>query len=191
MGKYDNYSNSKNIAKAQRKYDRLCRKRYPDPYKLALAKEALDKQKLFESCQIFKTFHGYAPNENVMFSDDNKVMWFFDHIIRYEDIKSYCIAVKLVTKSHTVTSSPGVVTGAILGHAIAGDIGAVVGALSADSQSTTTYYQEGNGFIFQIFTKDGLRYYCELPSIHDFTNEIHPLWVELGGKIQRIIDGKN
>lgn len=190
MGKYDNFSNIKNIKKIQRKLDRLTRKRKPDLYKIELVREELNTAKLFESCQIFKAWHNYAPNKYVMFSDDNRVMWFISSAIRYEDIKSYSIVEKVVSGSHTVTRSNGAVSRAIVGHMIAGDIGAVVGAMSADSSSETTYYSKVDGFLFQVFTKDGLRHYCELPSIGAFSNKIHPKWVELGTKIQRIIDGR-
>jgi hypothetical protein len=78
-----------------------------------------------------------------------------------------------------------------VGHAIAGDIGAIVGAMSAGSSSETTYYKKKDGFLFQVFTKDGLQHYCELPSVWAYSNKIHPKWLEVGAKIQRIIDGKN
>lgn len=191
MGKYDNYSNIKNIKKAQRKLNRLTRCWFQNPSKIERAKEELATAKLFESCQIFKAFHSHTPNEHVMFSDDNKVMWFINHLIRYEDIKSYSIVERVVSKSHTVTKRDGVISRAIVGHAIAGDLGAMVGAMSAESSSETTYYQKRDGFIFQIFTKDGGQYYCELPNFGVFSNKIHPKWVEVGTKIQRIIDSTN
>lgn len=37
MGQYDNYSNEKNIAKAQKRLDKLTAKRDPDPYEVELA----------------------------------------------------------------------------------------------------------------------------------------------------------
>lgn len=190
MGKYDNYSNAKNIKAAQKKLDRLSRKRKPDLYKIELAKEALETAKLFESCQIFKGFHGDAPNELVMFSDDNRVMMFIDRLIRYEDIKSYRIVEKVVSGSDTVTKSKGAVSRAIVGHMIAGDIGAVVGAMSADSHSETRHYQYCKDFFFQVFTKDGTGWSFEVCSIGIISNKIHPKWLELGTKIQRIIDGR-
>lgn len=191
MGKYDNYSNIKNIKKAQKKLDRLTRKRKPDLYKIELAEEELKTAKLFESCQIFKSFSEFAPNERVMFSDDNRVMMFIDRLIRYEDIKSYLIVEKIISGADTVTKSSGAISRAIVGHAIAGDIGAVVGAMSADSHSETTYYQYGKGFFFQIFTKDDMRYSYEVENNGIIFNKIHPKWLELGTKIQRIIDGRN
>jgi hypothetical protein len=190
MGKYDNYSNIKNIKIAQKKLDRLTRKRKPNPYKIELAQKELDDAKLFESCQIFNGRRYQAPKERVMFSDDNRVMWFVDRVIRYEDIKSYDIIEKIVSGYDTVTKSKGAVSRAIAGHAIAGDIGAVVGAMSADSHSETKYYQYGDGFFFRVFTKDGLVYSCETESIRIIGNKIHPKWLELGVKIQRIIDGR-
>lgn len=191
MGKYDNYSNIKNIKAIQKKLDRLTRKRKPDLYKIELVQEELENAKLFESCQIFKSFSNFAPNERVMFSDDNRVIMFVGRLIPYDDIKSYQIVEKIVSGSNTVTKSKGAVSRAIVGHAIAGDIGAVVGAMSADSHSETRHYQYGKGFFFQIFTKDDMRYSYEVEDNGIIFNRIHPKWVELGTKIQRIIDGKN
>ena len=191
MGKYDNYSNIKNIKQAQKKLDRLLRKRRTSQYKVELALEKFNTAKLFESCQIFKASSINAPNELVMFSDDNRVMWFVSRVIRYEDIKSYKIVEKVVSGSHTVTKSDGAVSRAIVGHAIAGDLGAVIGAMSADTHSETRHYQYKDGFIFQIFTKDGYIHSINVRNNGFFLNRIHPKWLELGVKIQRIIDGKD
>lgn len=190
MGKYDNYDNAKRIKKAQRKLNRRTRCLFKSQSRIAKAQAELDTAKLFSSCQIFKSWHGYAPNKNVMFSDDNRVMWFISSVIPYDDIVACRIGENLITKSHTVTKPQGVISRAIVGHAIAGDVGAVVGAMTARSTSETTYYQQGNGFKFQIFTKDGYRHYCDLPSVRDFSNKIHPKWLEVGDKIQSILDGK-
>lgn len=191
MGKYDNYSNKKNIRKAQKKLNRLTRKWSPDQYQIELAQAELDKELMFESCQIFKSSHTYAPNDRIMFSDDNRVMRFFSHVIRYDDIQSYSIVENIVSKSHTVTNKNGVISRAVAGHVIAGSVGAVVGAMSAGSRSETTYYQEGDGFIFQVFLKNGNRHYCEIPNLGSFSNKLPPKWLDVGAKIQRIIDGKN
>lgn len=115
MGQYDNFHNTKNIEKAQRKLDKLLKKRKPDQYQIDLAKEALSQAKLFESCQIFKSFSGYAPNENIMFSDDNRVMWFVKYLIPYDEISSYSIVENVVQKAQTQTTSKGVITRAIIG----------------------------------------------------------------------------
>lgn len=190
MGQYDNFHNTKNIEKAQRKLDKLLKKRKPDQYQIDLAKEALSQAKLFESCQIFKSFSGYAPNENIMFSDDNRVIWFVKYLIPYDEISSYSIVENVVQKAQTQTTSKGVITRAIIGGAIAGGVGAVVGAASAGSKSQTTYYNEGEGFFMQIFTKNGERYSCHIENSGFIGNKVHPKWFELGTKLQSIIDGK-
>lgn len=190
MGQYDNFHNTKNIEKAQRKLDKLLKKRKPDQYQIDLAKEALSQAKLFESCQIFKSFSGYAPNENIMFSDDNRVIWFVKYLIPYDEISSYSIVENVVQKAQTQTTSKGVITRAIIGGAIAGGVGAVVGAASAGSKSQTTYYNEGKGFFLQIFTKNGERYSCHIENSGFIGNKVHPKWLELGTKLQSIIDGK-
>lgn len=190
MGQYDNFHNTRNIEKAQRKLDKLLKKRKPDQYQIDLAKEALSQAKLFESCQIFKSFSGYAPNENIMFSDDNRVMWFIKYLVPYDEISSYSIVENVVQKAQTQTTSRGVISRAIIGGAIAGGVGAVVGAASAGSKSQTTYYNEGEGFFLQIFTKNGERYSCHIESNGFIANKVHPKWLELGTKLQSIIDGK-
>nr|DAS29119.1 MAG TPA: hypothetical protein [Caudoviricetes sp.] len=190
MGQYDNFHNTRNIEKAQRKLDKLLKKRKPDQYQIDLAKEALSQAKLFESCQIFKSFSGYAPNENIMFSDDNRVIWFVKYLIPYDEIISYSIVENVVQKAQTQTTSKGVITRAIIGGAIAGGVGAVVGAASAGSKSQTTYYNEGEGFFMQIFTKNGERYSCHIENSGFIGNKVHPKWLELGTKLQSIIDGK-
>lgn len=190
MGRYDNFHNTKNIEKAQKKLDKLLSKRKPDQYQIGLAREALAQAKLFESCQIFKSFSGYAPNENIMFSDDNRVMWFIKYLIPYDEVSSYSIVENVVQKAQTQTKSRGVISRAIIGGAIAGGVGAVVGAASAGSKSQTTYYNEGEGFFLQIFTKNGERYSCHIESNGFIANKVHPKWLELGTKLQSIIDGK-
>ena len=193
MGKYDNFNNAKRIKKAQRNLNRLTRSWFPNQAKIALAQAELDTANLFKSCQIFWALHDYSPKDNVMFSDDHRVMWFIGHVIPYDDIVACRVGENLITKSHTVTKPQGAISRAIVGHAIAGDVGAVVGAMSARSTSETTYYQKGDGFKFQIFTKDGARYYCDLPNFsgYSFSNKIHPKWLEVGAKIQCILDGTN
>lgn len=190
MGRYDNFHNTKNIEKAQKKLDKLLSKRKPDQYQIDSAREALAQAKLFESCQIFKSFSGYAPNENIMFSDDNRVMWFIKYLVPYDEISSYSIVENVVQKAQTQTKSRGVISRAIIGGAIAGGVGAVVGAASAGSKSQTTYYNEGEGFFLQIFTKNGERYSCHIESNGFIANKVHPKWLELGTKLQSIIDGK-
>ena len=191
MGKFDNHSNAKNIKKAQKKLDKLTRKRKPDLYQIELAKGELNTAKMFESCQIFKSINNRAPNERILFSDDNRVMLFINKLIPYDNIQSYCILENVVTGAHTVTRSRGAVSRAIVGHVIAGGVGAIVGAASAGSTSDTTYYKRGDGFVFQVFLKDGNGFQCDVENDGVISNKIHPKWLELGTKIQRIIDGLN
>ena len=53
MGQYDNYSNEKNIAKAQKRLDKLSVKCNSDLYEVELARKELETARLFERCQIF------------------------------------------------------------------------------------------------------------------------------------------
>ena len=155
MGRYDNYSNSKNIEKIQSKLNALRKKRKPNQFEIESWQRKLDTAKLFESCQIFHSFNGRAPNTRILFSDDNRVLQFGNKLIQYDDIESYQIIESTVSKSYTTTQQKGTISRAIVGGAIAGSVGAVVGAMSAGSKSDTTYYSKGDGFLFQIFMKDG------------------------------------
>jgi hypothetical protein len=192
MGKYDNYSNIKNVEKARKKLEKLVHDKKPDINKIRLAQEELKTAMMFTSCQIFKSWKASSPNESVMFSDDNRVMMFNKKLIHYEDIASYEFVEINVDKSRTVTKQRGAVSRAIVGGAIAGGVGAMVGAMTADSHSETTYYKEGNGFTFHLFLKDGSSHQCWIMKDDTLAraNKLHPLWVELAAKLQRIIDGK-
>ena len=191
MGKYDNYKNTKNIIIAQKKLDRLKRKRRPDLFAIQLAQQELDAANLFKTCQVFKSgSSGRAPNEDIMFSDDNRVMWFVNTVIPYDDIASYVITENLIEKAYTTTKSKGAISRALVGGVIAGGVGAVVGAASAGSKSNTTFYTKGDGFFLQIFLKNGTNYQCPIESTGVVSNKIHPLWLMLCEKLQMIIDGK-
>lgn len=190
MGHYDNYCNKKRIKLAQKKLDRLLRKRKPNKFAIDLAREELEKQKLFESCQIFKSFSGFAPNERILFNDDNRAILFGDVLIWYKDIKSYQIIENIVETSYTTTQSKGAVSRAIVGGALAGGIGAVIGAATADTESNTTYYNEKDGFLIQIFLKNGKGHQLKIDNCGMISNRLHPKWLELGAKLQMIIDGK-
>ena len=60
--------------------------------------------------------------------------------------------------------------------------------MSAGSKSNTTYYESGDGFLFQIFLKDGNAFQCPVQNNGVVSNKIHPKWLELGMKLQMIID---
>lgn len=192
MGQYDNYSNEKNIAKAQKRLDKLTAKRDPDPYEVELARRELETAKLFERCQIFGTEGWkksiYNPNASIMFSDDNEVMMFFDKLISYRDISSYTIVENIVKEAHTKTKKTGAITRAIVGGAIAGGVGVVAGAITAGSKSSTIVHEIPDGFYLQIFLKDGSGYQCPVPSDGAISNKVPKLWLHLASKLQTIVE---
>lgn len=195
MGKYDNYSNAKNIAKAQRNLDKLTSKKHPDLFKIEIAQRELETAKLFESCQIFgredfwKSEHN--PNASIMFSDDNKVMWFIDRLVHYEEITSYEFIADRTKEADTTTKTKGTISRALVGGAIAGGVGAIVGASSAGSKSHTTYYEVEDGFHLRIHLKDGTIYSYRIESSGMFSNKISNSWLELGYKLKMIIEENN
>lgn len=192
MGKYDNFSNTKRIKDIQKRLDKLTGKKKQDLYAIDVLKKELEVAKLFESCQIFGSEgfskSEYDPNADIMFSDDNRVVMFVDKLIRYEDIKSYAFVERLVPKSSSTTKQKGTVSMAIVGGAIAGGVGAVVGAMSAGSKTNTTSYNVPNGYFFQIFTKDGQGWQYPVPKVGIVSNKMSRKWTELGTKLQMIIE---
>ena len=192
MGQYDNYSNEKNIAKAKKRLDKLTAKRNSDPYEVELARKELETAKLFEKCQIFGTEGWrksiYNPNANIMFSDDNEVIMFFDKLISYRDISSYTIVENIVREAHTKTKKTGAVTRAIVGGAIAGGVGVVAGAITAGSKSSTTVHEIPDGFFLQIHLKDGSGYQCPVPSNGAISNRVPKMWLHLASKLQTIVE---
>ena len=195
MGKYDNYSNAKNIAKVQKKLDTLTRKKNPNLFEIEMVQRELETAKLFESCQIFgredfwKSEHN--PNALIMFSDDNKVMMFIDRLVHYEDITSYEFVADHTTESETTTKKKGTITRALVGGAIAGGVGAIVGASSAGSKSHTTSYEVEDGFHLRIHLTDGTIYSYRIESSGMFSNKLSNLWLQLGHKLAMIIEENN
>ena len=192
MGRYDNFNNTKNIEKAQKALDKLLAQKKQDFFKIDLARKNLETAKLFESCQIFgrEDFwkSEFDPNGKIMFSDDNRVMLFIDKLISYDEIESYAIVENRVSKSHTTTKTTGGITRAVVGGAVAGGVGAVVGAMTAGARSDTVHFETGDGFFLQIFLKNGSGYQYPIPSKGVISNKVPPLWLELGAKLQFIID---
>lgn len=182
MGKYDNYDNATRIAKAQKILDKLTKKKKPDLYKIDIAQKNLNDAKLFESCQIF------GKITDIMFSDDNEVMYFLNDLIYYRDIASYLFVENKVQKAKTTTKKKGTFTRAAVGGALFGGVGAIVGASSAGSKSDTAFYETTNGFKLVIHTKDGMRISCYVPGGGFFSNKIPKTWLEIGTKLQVIID---
>lgn len=192
MGQYDNYSNEKNIAKAQKRLDKLMAKCNPDLYEVKLARKELETARLFERCQIFGTEgwrkNIYNPNANIMFSDDNEVMMFFDKLISYRDISSYTIVENIVKETHTKTKKTGAIARAIVGGAIAGGVGVVTGAITAGSKSSTIVHEIPDGFFLQILLKDGSGYQCPVPSNGTISNKVPKMWLHLASKLQAIVE---
>ena len=192
MGQYDNYSNEKNIAKAQKRLGKLMAKCNPDLYEVELARKELETARLFERCQIFGTEgwrkNIYNPNANIMFSDDNEVMMFFDKLISYRDISSYTIVENIVKETHTKTKKTGAIARAIVGGAIAGGVGVVTGAITAGSKSSTIVHEIPDGFFLQILLKDGSGYQCPVPSNGTISNKVPKMWLHLASKLQAIVE---
>lgn len=192
MGQYDNYSNEKNIAKAQKRLDKLMAKCNPDLYEVELARKELETARLFERCQIFGTEgwrkNIYNPNANIMFSDDNEVMMFFDKLISYRDISSYTIVENIVKETHTKIKKTGAIARAIVGGAIAGGVGVVTGAITAGSKSSTIVHEIPDGFFLQILLKDGSGYQCPVPSNGTISNKVPKMWLHLASKLQAIVE---
>lgn len=191
MGQYDNFSNEKRIKSAQKELDKLMSKKNPDLYKVEIAKNQLDTEKLFETCQVFgdKRIENivFRPNACIMFSDDNQVMRFCDVIIPYSEITTYSVVSCKAAKSETRTKSTGGLSRAIVGGAIAGGVGAIVGAATAGSKSKTTYYESENGFYLQIFRTDGNGYQIYIQSNGVISNKLHKAWNDLFFKLDTII----
>ena len=191
MGKYDNFSNEAAIAAAEARLNKISRKRKIDPYQISLAVEGLNRAKIFQRCQAFTANSAAAPNGRVLFNDDTKVMLFIDRVIPYEDIQSYRILENTYYEEGWDTSMWDVLASAHFGRKIAGDFGAIVFAQARADSAQTTYTQRQDGFIFQIILKNGEAWQCKVPNHGIIWQKIHPKWLELGTKIQRIIDGTN
>lgn len=73
MGQYDNYSNEKNIAKAQKRLDKLMAKCNPVCTKWSWPERKLETARLFERCQIFGT-EGWRKNIIILMPTSCSVM---------------------------------------------------------------------------------------------------------------------
>lgn len=188
MGQYDNFSNSKNIEKAQKKLDKLARKRNPNQFDIDLAQKELDTAKLFESCQRFLLPTYDYGEMHCLFNDDDRVTLFGGKLIPYANIESYTIVANNVTIAHMTTKSKGTISRALVGGALAGGVGAVVGAMSAGSKSNTTYNQTTEGFFFRISLKSGEVYQCHFRGAGLFSDKLPKEWSRLADKIKMIIE---
>lgn len=189
MGKYDNFYNEEAIAQAEKELSKLRRKRKADPYQISLAEEKLKNALLFQKCQAFTAFSNDAPNGRILFNDDKKLMLFIDIVIPYNKIKSYRILEKTSIRQESDTSAWDILACAHAGHKLAGDFGAITFAQARANSAQTISTEVADGFLFQVFLKNGQGYQCNVPNHGAVFNKIHPKWLELGKKIQRIIDG--
>lgn len=188
MGKYDNYNNYAGIIRAQKKIIYLLGRKKPDLFAIDLAQKELDTEKLFESCQIFGRAglrgNPHDPNLTILFSDDNGVMLFDGKLISYKKLKSYKFSPTSREVSNTITRSRGGLARAIVGHALAGDVGAIVGAATADTYSETVTQEVDDGFLLRIFLKDRTEY-------QHHVRRPTQKWDELVQKLQMIIDSNS
>ena len=191
MGKYDNFNNDEAIKQAEKDLNKLRRKRRADPYQISLAEEKLKNALLFQTCQAFTAFSNDAPNGRILFNDDKKLMLFIDVLIPYKKIKSYRILERSYTKQESDTSMWDVLACGHVGRKLAGDFGAITFAQARANSAQTISTQVKDGFIFQVILKNNMYYQCAVPNHGVIFNKIHPKWLELGTKIQRIIDGTN
>lgn len=190
QSRFTDYNNKKNIEKAQRKLDKLTRKSKPDLPKIELAQKALDTEKLFSKCQRLSIADYNGGSGSVLFSDDNEVMMFIHDVIPYGEIESCSIVGNNITKSYTKTKSKGVIPRAIVGGAIAGGVGAVIGGMTAKSESNTTYYQTTEGFFFQLILKNKTYHSIHFRGDGLLSNKVPKNWMRLYEKIQTIIDNQ-
>ena len=191
MGKYDNFYNEEAIKQAEKELNKLRRKRRADPYQISLAEEKLKTALLFQKCQAFTAFSADAPNGRVLFNDDKKLMLFIDVVIPYNKIKSYRILEKSYIKQESDTSMWDVLACAHVGRELAGELGAITFAQARANSAQTISTQVEDGFLFQVILTNDIYYQCNVPNHGVVFNKIHPKWLELGTKIQRIIDGTN
>lgn len=150
-----NFNNKSAIVKAQKQYDKEVNRRKPDSLKIAMTKTVLDREMLFEE--------SYALKHNgeiwFLFSHASQVVKILDTVVPYGEIASYQICESYAEQSYTTTrtKTKGGVTRAVVGGALFGGVGAIVGAATAGSRGTsnTTHYKTRNGFLFYVFGKDG------------------------------------
>ena len=192
MGRYDNYDNKQRIAIAKKNLEKLEKKRKPDLFKIDMARKTLEAEELFSSCQIFgKTGfwrNGFDPNDRIMFSDDNEALMFGDVLIYYRDIQGCYIGTEYRQIARTNTKTKGGITRAVIGGAIAGPVGAVVGASTARSVSKTEYSSVQDGFKFYIECKDGKGWNMPVDGTGLVADKIPRLWMDVKAKIDAIIE---
>ena len=187
-GKYDNYDNRVRIKACEKKLAKLKRKRKPDQFEIDQAQKRLDDAKLFQCCQIFKSSFGeslYDPNDNIMFSDANEVLWFGGAIIRYCDLKSYSLVENIETETRSKANRSKVISAAVMGEVVFND--SLLGIALANPELKTTTYQWKNGFQLCVRLKNGSGYSIPVLNAGFFRNKASKRWHQVCERLDDII----
>lgn len=188
VGKYDNYDNRARIKACEKKLAKLKRKRKPDLFEIDQAQKRLDEAKMFQSCQIFKGSFGeslYDPNDNIMFSDANEVLWFGGAIIRYCDLKSYSLVENIETETRSKANRSKVISAAVMGEVVFND--SLLGIALANPELRTTTYQWKNGFQLCVRLKNGSGYSIPVLNAGFFRNKASKRWHQVCERLDDII----
>ena len=188
VGKYDNYDNRARIKACEKKLAKLKRKRKPDQFQIDQAQKRLDEAKLFQSCQIFKSSFGesiYDPNDNIMFSDGNEVLWFGGVIIPYCDLKNYSLMENIETETRSTFSKSKIITAAVIGDVVFDD--SILGLALFPPEMKTTTYQRKNGYRLCVALKNGTGYSIQVLSAGFFRNKASKRWYQVCERLDGII----
>ena len=187
-GKYDNYDNRARIRVCEKKLAKLKRKRKQDQFEIDQAQKRLDEAKLFQSCQIFKSSFGeslHDPNDNIMFSDGNEVLWFGGIILRYCDLKSYSLVENIETETRSKVNKSKLITAAVTGEVVFDD--PILGIALANPEVKTTTYQRKNGFRLCVRLKNGTGYSIPVLNAGFFRNKASKRWYQVCERLDEII----
>ncbi len=187
-GKYDNYDNRARIKACEKKLAKLKRETKPDQFEIDQAQKKLEEAKLFQSCQIFKSSFGESlqdPNDNVMFSDSNEVLWFGGIVIRYCDLKSYSLMENIETETRSKVNKSKLITAAVMGEVVFDD--SLLGIALANPEVKTTTYQRKNGFQLCITLKNGTGYSISVLNAGFIRNKASKRWYQVCERLDDII----
>ncbi len=120
--------------------------------------------------------------------DNNEALMFGNVLIYYRDIQGCYIREEYRQIATTNTKTKGGITRAVIGGAIAGPIGAVVGASTAKSVSNTEYSSVQDGFKFYIECKDGKGWNIPVTGVGFLRNKVSNSWMDVKAKIDAIIE---
>ena len=188
-GKYDNYDNRVRIKTCEKRLAKLKMKRKPDQFEIDQAQKRLDEAKLFQSCQIFKGSFGESlqdPNDNVMFSDGNEVLWFGGVIIRYRDLKSYSLIENVETQTRSKVDKSKLISAAVMGKVVFDD--SLLGIALANPEIKTTTYHRKNGFHLCVKLKNGTGYSIPVLNAGFFRNKASKRWLQVCERLGEIIE---